>query len=134
RDVWDQNSMLVGEDREGLERQRFPALCLLPFTEPQIRAYLKSLLGDELSANRAFEVIASIHNLRDLAQRPYLLYLISGQLGALEDLRARGEQVNAARLYELVVRSWLSRDDGKHQIDPAHKRRLMEDLAATLWR
>ncbi|WP_395855197.1 TIR domain-containing protein [Cystobacter fuscus] len=134
RDVWDQNSMLVGEDREGLERQRFPALCLLPFTEPQIRAYLMSLLGDELSANRAFEVIASIHNLRDLAQRPYLLYLISGQLGALEDLRARGEQVNAARLYELVVRSWLSRDDGKHQIDPAHKRRLMEDLAAALWR
>ncbi|WNG15045.1 TIR domain-containing protein [Cystobacter fuscus] len=134
RDIWDQNSMLIGEDREGLERQRFPALCLLPFTEPQIRAYLKSLLGNELGANRAFEVIASIHNLRELAQRPYLLYLISGQLGALEDLRARGEQVNAARLYELVVRSWLSRDDGKHQIDPAHKRRLMEDLAAALWR
>jgi uncharacterized protein YjbI with pentapeptide repeats len=134
RDVWEQNSMLVGEDREGIERQRFPALCLLPFTEPQIRAYLESLLGDESSASRAFEVIASIHNLRDLAQRPYLLSLISGQLGALEDLRARGEQVNAARLYELVVRSWLSRDDGKHQIDPVHKRRLMEDLAAALWR
>src|SRR5262249_19232116 len=46
----------------------------------------------------------------------------------------RGETVNAARLYDLVVRSWLTRDDGKHQLNPAHKRRLMEDLAAAMWR
>ena len=51
----------------------------------------------------------------------------------MEDLKTRGETVNAARLYDLVVRSWLNRDDGKHQLDPSHKRRLMEDLAASLW-
>jgi len=133
-DVWSQNAMLVGEDREGFERNRFPALYLLPFTEEQIRGYLTSLLKAQERVEEAFELIASIHNLHDLAKRPYLLTLISGQLGQLENVRARGEEVNAARLYDLIVRSWLNRDDGKHQLDPVHKRRLMEELAAALWR
>ena len=134
-DVWSQNAMLVGEDREGLDRNQFPALCLLPFTEEQIKSYLTSFLGDDPERGaEAFDVIASIHDLRDLAKRPYLLTLISGRIGELEKLQTRGERVNAARLYDLVVRSWLNRDDGKHQLDPAHKRRLMEDLAAALWR
>ncbi|HZH13345.1 MAG TPA: TIR domain-containing protein [Archangium sp.] len=134
RDVWNQNAMLAGEDREGIDRTQFPALCLLPFTEEQIRAYLTSFLEDPERGAEAFEVIASIHNLRDLAERPYLLTLISGRLGQLEELQAQGKVVNAARLYDLVVRSWLNRDEGKHQLDPVHKRRLMEDLAAALWR
>jgi uncharacterized protein YjbI with pentapeptide repeats len=134
RDVWSQNAMLVGEDREGFDRIRFPALNLLPFTEEQIKGYLTSLLSAPERVAEAFELIASIHNLRDLAKRPYLLTLISGQLEQLEKLRTRGEEVNAARLYDLIVRSWLNRDDGKHQLDPVHKRRLMEELAAALWR
>ncbi|HYV47513.1 MAG TPA: TIR domain-containing protein [Myxococcaceae bacterium] len=134
RDVWSQNSMLVGEDREGLDRSRFPAFCLVPFSEEQIRGYLTSLLGDRRHADAVFELIASIHNLPDLAGRPYLLKLITEQISQLEDLKVRGQQVNASRLYDLVVRSWLNRDDGKHQLDPAHKRRLMEALAAALWR
>lgn len=134
RDVWSQNAMLTGEDREGIDRSHYPAFCLLPFDEQLIRNYLTSFLGDEKRGSEAFDLIASIHNLRDLAERPYLLTLISGRLNELEALQMRGETVNAARLYDLVVRSWLSRDDGKHQLDPAHKRRLMEGLAAALWR
>ena len=134
RDVWSQNAMLTGEDREGMDRSQYPAFCLLPFDEAQIRGYLTSFLGDEKRGGEAFELIASIHNLRDLAERPYLLSLISGRLGELEALQMRGETVNAARLYDLVVRSWLSRDDGKHHLDAMHKRRLMEALAAALWR
>lgn len=134
RDVWSQNAMLTGEDREGIDRCQYPAFCLLPFDEGQIRGYLTSFLGDEKHGREAFELIASIHNLRDLAERPYLLSLISGRLGELEALQIRGETVNAARLYDLVVRSWLSRDDGKLHLDAMHKRRLMEALAAALWR
>jgi WD40 repeat protein/uncharacterized protein YjbI with pentapeptide repeats len=133
-DVWSQNSMLVGEGREGIDRKQFPALCLLPFTEEQIRSYLASFLGSLERADEALEIIASIHNLRELAERPYLLSLISEHLGELEALQARNEKVNAAKLYELVTHSWLNRDDGKHQLEPNHKRRLMEDLAAALWR
>src|SRR5207302_53323 len=44
RDVLSQNAMLVGEDREGLDAGSYPALCLLPFTEKQIRGYLTSFL------------------------------------------------------------------------------------------
>lgn len=134
RDVWSQNAMLTGEDREGIDRSQYPAFCLLPFEERQIRDYLVSFLGDAKRGGEAFDLIASIHNLRDLAERPYLLSLISSRLGELEALKMRGETVNAARLYDLVVRSWLSHDDGKHQLDAAHKRRLMEALAAALWR
>lgn len=134
RDVWSQNAMLTGEDREGIDRSQYPAFCLLPFDEGQIRGYLTSFLGDAKRGGEAFELIASIHNLRDLAERPYLLSLISGRLGELEALQMHGETVNAARLYDLVVRSWLSRDDGKHHLDAMHKRRLMEALAAALWR
>lgn len=134
RDVWTQNAMLTGEDREGIDRAQYPAFCLLPFDEAQILAYLSSFLGDEKHGRAAFDLIGSIHNLRDLAQRPYLLSLISSHLGELESLRMRGETVNAARLYDLVVRSWLNRDGGKHQLDATHKRRLMEALAAALWR
>lgn len=134
RDVWSQNAMLTGEDREGIDRSQYPALCLLAFDERQIRDYLVSFLGDAKRGGEAFALIASIHNLRDLAERPYLLSLISSRLGELEALKMRGETVNAARLYDLVVRSWLSRDDGRHQLDAAHKRRLMEALAAALWR
>ena len=60
RDVWSQNSMLVGEEREGMDRNRFPAFCLVPFSEGQIRGYLASLLGDLQRANATFELIASI--------------------------------------------------------------------------
>ncbi|MBI5282179.1 MAG: TIR domain-containing protein, partial [Candidatus Solibacter usitatus] len=134
RDVWSQNAMLAGEEREGFDKSRYPVLCLLPFTEEQIRGYLRAMLGDEARAEEAIGVIESIHNLRELAERPYLLALISEHLGELEAMRARGERVNAARLYDLVVRSWLNRDDGKHQLDVAHKQRLMEELAAALWR
>jgi WD40 repeat protein/uncharacterized protein YjbI with pentapeptide repeats len=134
RDVWSQNAMLTGEDREGIDRSQYPAFCLLPFDEGQIRGYLTSFLGDEKRGGEAFELIASIHNLRDLAERPYLLSLISGRLGELEALQMRGETVNTARLYDLVVLSWLSRDDGKHHLDAMHKRRLMEALAAALSR
>jgi len=134
RDVMSQNAMLVGEDREGLDARSFPALCLLPFTEDQVRGYLVSFLGDPEHARAAFDLIARVHNLPELAKRPYLLTLISSQLGQLETLSVRGETVNAARLYDLFVRSWLNRDEPKHQLNPAHKRRLMEDLAAAMWR
>jgi uncharacterized protein YjbI with pentapeptide repeats len=134
RDVLSQNAMLIGEDREGLDARSYPALCLLPFSEGQIREYLESCLGSPERARAAIDLIARIHNLPELAQRPYLLSLIAAQLDQLESLSLRGETVNAARLYDLFVRSWLNRDDGKHQLDPVHKRRLMEDLAAALWR
>src|SRR5207302_557850 len=69
RDVMSQNAMLVGEDREGLDAKSYPALCLLPFTEEQIRGYLESFLESPEHARAAFDLIARVHNLPELAQR-----------------------------------------------------------------
>jgi hypothetical protein len=132
RDVFTQNAMLTGQDREGIRREEFPALLLLPFSEAQIRGYLRDMLGDESRADAAFALVEKIHNLRDLAARPVLLSHIAEHLGELERAAMRGEVVNAARLYDTVVKRWLSRDDGKHQLDPLHKRLLMERLAGKL--
>jgi hypothetical protein len=93
-----------------------------------------NLLGDPERGAEAFELISSIHDLLDLAKRPPLLHLIAGRLGELKDLKARGERVNAAPLYELVVHSWLDRAEGTHPLDSHYTRRLLEELAAALWR
>ena len=42
--------------------------------------------------------------------------------------------MNTAALYKELVATWLDRDQGKHQLPPRHKIRLMGDLAAQLWR
>ena len=155
RDISEQTSMLTGEDREEISRVGFepwaklgaaahrewtqrvnvPVFTLLPFTEEQIRAYLQGICGsDEARATGMWETILSIHNLRELAERPYLLALIVERIEELERLREKNETVNAARLYQLFTQRWLSRDGGKHSIDPLHKRILMDELAAELWR
>jgi hypothetical protein len=69
-----------------------------------------------------------------LAQRPYLLTLITSKLEELETLSVRGETVNAARLYDLFVRVLAQSRRWQTPTHPSHKRRLMEDLAAAMWR
>lgn len=41
-------------------------------------------------------LVTEVHNLRELAERPFLLRLITGQIGQLEAFRRRGESINAA--------------------------------------
>ncbi|MCA9038193.1 MAG: pentapeptide repeat-containing protein, partial [Planctomycetaceae bacterium] len=132
RDVTSQCSMLRGEGREQIEG--YPALILLPWDEKTITIYLQQRFGSEAEAKKAIGLIKSVHNLRDLAERPYLLNLISGSLGELERAAANGETINAARLYQMITGEWLERDQGKHQISRPHKKLLMEQLALALHR
>jgi WD40 repeat protein/uncharacterized protein YjbI with pentapeptide repeats len=135
RDLPAETSMLTGEEREDIDRSSAPLLTLLPFDERQIRSYLTGIMdGDTDRAEHAMQLIDSIHNMSELATRPYLLSMISEQLDQFEEFRQRGETVNAARLYQIFIQRWLNRDDGKHSLDPLHKRILMETLAADLWR
>ena len=130
----DQGSMLRGEDRDGVRAADYKACILLPFNEDQVRSYLTQSLDGADRAEAALELFASIHNLKDLSRRPYLLSLISQQIGKLEARRANGEIVLGVTLYETVVEEWLNRDEGKHYLQKDDKRRLMEDLAAAMWR
>lgn len=129
----DQINFFTGQHRGKVSAQWYRSLVLQPFTETQIRQYLGQVVP-EVPVDRLMELVRTTHNLSELAERPMTLKLIGGQIQELETLRARGERINGAKLYELVAKSWLERDDGKHHLQPEHKLRLMPDLAAHLWR
>jgi WD40 repeat protein len=134
KDVWSQNAMLTGEDRDDIRATDYRACILLPFNEEQVRAYLCGVLRDEAQARAAVELFASVHNLSELARRPYLLSVMAGEIEELERRRARGEKVLGVTLYDLLITRWLNRDDGKHHFSHAHKCEMMEHLAAAMWR
>ena len=137
RTLREQHGYFRGEGREVVSADAYAALHLLPFSDEQIRAYFERReagRSDVRGVDRAIELIRAVHNLSDLVTRPYNLRLVADQLGALERRIASGERVDAAALYDELVGSWLARDDGKHQLRKDDKLRLMEELAAELWR
>ena len=79
KDLRQQDNMLTGEQREGLKPSHYRVAFILPFTEEQIRSYLDQELGTE-AGGRAWELLSEIHDLKDLASRPYLLSLITGHI------------------------------------------------------
>ena len=134
RTLRDQHTFFRGEERESVGEGSYAALHLLPFEPEQVRAYLERREGGGAGVDRALELIGTVHNLAELVQRPFTLRLVADQIGALERRIASGGRVDAAALYEELVATWLDRDQGKHQLDPRHKLRLMSELAAELWR
>jgi WD40 repeat protein len=130
----EQSSYFTLEDREHQVRaESYRALLLLPFGEEQIRTYLaNSLPGRDV--NQVYAFLESVHNLPELAERPYTLSLITRQFPKLEQRKERGQPITGLTLYRFVVEEWLLRDTGKHQFDPDHKQMLMEHIAAELLR
>ncbi len=115
------------------QRARFRVLRLLPFDDDQIHAYLAANVPG-LDLERALDVIHRVHNLHDLAQRPYCLSLMRNSLPDLDRTLAAGKKVRSVDLYRSLVRSWLARDNTKHRFDEDDKPRLMSSLAAWMWR
>ncbi len=133
RSFQEQSSHFTAEGREEVRAESYRALVLLPFEEKQIRTYLESSFPDRDVAE-VYEFIQSVHNLPELAERPYTLSLIARQFARLEEWKAAGKQVTGLTLYRFVVDEWLLRDVGKHQFNPEHKQMLMEHIAAALVR
>ncbi|MCA8917362.1 MAG: pentapeptide repeat-containing protein, partial [Planctomycetes bacterium] len=133
RTLRDQKTFLTGEGRDGIRHEDYRALVLLPFNEDQILSFLTETLPDEDPA-RVMEVIRSVHNLSEIAERPYTLSLIAKHFHQIERWNLEGRKVTGLMLYRHMVLSWLERDTGKHQLTPDHKQALMEYFAAALWR
>ncbi|MBI5185468.1 MAG: pentapeptide repeat-containing protein, partial [Nitrospinae bacterium] len=130
RDVIEQNSLFLGKDRKGRGTREFSSCVILPFDDNQIRDYLKKRLGcDDAEIHRLMDLMGSVHNLTELARRPYLLSLMSEFFPDIEKMGTGGQITNTASLYELMVQNWLSRDDGKHEFGVPHKKTLMEAMA-----
>ncbi|MBW0010772.1 MAG: hypothetical protein JO063_11760, partial [Pseudonocardiales bacterium] len=123
----------TGQHRDGPATTDYLALLMLPFDEEQVRAYLAANLPGA-DVDRLLDLIDSVHNLREIAERPLTLRMVAEQLETLERAKLTGRTVRAVDLYESFVSQWLERDDGKHSLLPEHKELLMEHLAAELWR
>ena len=135
RDVNQQNSMLTSEPRDGIKGEDYEALILLPFGQQQIETYLQKSLGiSGADLRKTIDLISSVHNLPEMAERPYTLSLIAQHIPQIEELSLRGEVIQGVTLYKSMVENWLARDTGKHQFSPQHKKQLMEYLSAALWR
>ena len=130
RDIFEQNSLFLGRDREGRSSSEYSSCTLLPFDDSQIREYLQKNVGsDEEEIEKIIGLFEEVHNLKELAGRPYALTLITEFIPDLERLQKEGKAINTARLYELTIENWLRRDEGKHEFSVSHKKRLMKALA-----
>jgi WD40 repeat protein/DNA polymerase III delta prime subunit len=134
RTLRDQQTHFRAEDRDNVrvENYRTP-FELLPFTEKQIRQYIEHTLPED-NPDRVMEVLRTVHNLTEMAERPYTLSLVAEQFARIEQWKAEGRRVTGLTLYRHIVLSWLERDRGKHQLTQDHKQALMEQFAAALWR
>ena len=133
RTLLEQRSFFLGKDRQDLRADSYRAMTLLPLGDDQIRRYLETALpGSDIA--RIMELVSSVHNLPEMAARPYTLRLIAEHIPEIERTRASGKPVFGARLYAKMVERWLARDSGRHFIDPDHKSAFMAELAAWLWR
>ena len=133
RTLRDQRNHFTGQERGGTRADAYRALLLLPLTDAQVRRYLEEALP-ETDPDALLAMIASVHNLTELTQRPYTLRLVAEFIPSIEQDRAAGRPVYGVTLYRRMVQRWLERDGGKHHIQPRHKLHLAAHLAAHLWR
>ena len=133
RTLREQTTHFMLEDRGQPDDKAFAALTLQPLNEEQIREYLGKALPSA-NVDSLMEMVDKVHNLPELAARPYTLSLIAALLPRMEQRLAKGEPVQGVTLYREVVRSWLERDNSKHHLKIEHKLLLARHLAAELWR
>ena len=133
KSIADQNRMLLGEYREQMSgKSLYRGYLMLPFGDKEIRDYLTITFPDR-DIDALLEMFASIHNVSELAKRPFNLWLISQVLSKIEQIHITGGRVEASTLYDELLDAWLYRDESKHRITPEHKITMMEHLAYHLW-
>ena len=129
KDLENQRAFLTAQHRAA--GKDVEALTLLPFRREQIESYLRRHLP-EADAAKALELIDGTYDLAGLASRPVLLNFIRTLIDDLAADAAAGRGSDLARLYDLLVRKTLARDELKHSIDLPEKQRLLEELALHL--
>ncbi|MDI6786628.1 MAG: pentapeptide repeat-containing protein [bacterium] len=131
----DEKEKVVGgitlQTRDGYSHTDFLILYLQPFDEKRIRLFLEKFLPKR--SDEAFSFLKSVHDLTDLAKRPYLLSLITTHLSQLELLSKKEDKIGIVDVYESAVKEWIARDEEKHLLFPDLKVRFMEELAYQLW-
>lgn len=133
RNLAEQNSHFTGEHRGAQPASQYRASVLQAFSDEQVETYLQAVFPTQDVAV-LMKQIASIHNLRELAGRPFTLKLVAQFMPRIQSWREQGRTITGATLYREVAREWLIRDKEKQSFQPQEKERLAGDLAAHLWR
>jgi formylglycine-generating enzyme required for sulfatase activity len=103
--------------------ERFERICVAPFSDEDIKAYLELELGKKGASHFWINVIEKVFDLKDLAKRPILLELITKHS---EDIREIEGMVTPSKVYEAVTEGWRKRE-GKRA--PENIMFFMEKLA-----
>ena len=120
RSIREEVSSFTGHDRDGPMGRDYLALLMLPFSEDQIRTYLKQNVPG-MDVDDTLELISSVHNLRELAERPLMLSYVTEQLEFIERAKLHGQTIRPVDMYGAMVERWLARDLGKHVLLAEHK-------------
>ena len=132
KSVQTQNDQILGLGREQHEAARPRAWQLLPFAKEQVLKYL-ALHVPEQDPQAVYDLIASVHDLSEIASRPQGVKMVCEQFGEIETAKREGKTVNGATIYAWMVDKWLARDHGKHLMSEDDKPDLMQDLALYMW-
>jgi WD40 repeat protein/nucleoside phosphorylase len=135
KDARSERATFDGQDRQLRNKDSFECMTMLPFADWQIRSFLqKSMNVSDDVLNEFMAIIHGVHDLNDVAQRPYTLSLLAELLPWIRDLLTSQAKITGVTVYREVVKRWLERDKGKHQLVTEDKLSLAADLAALLWR
>lgn len=120
----------------------FISNSIMDLDERQIKKYLhtfdEEMKKTGVTLKDILDTIAKTHDLRDLAKRPFLLYLIIKTLPSLISKYKKNKSVNmrAADLYAEYTDNWLSREDRKNKtlIKRSDKELFCKEFAFELYK
>ena len=129
-----QSSFFLDSQRGGATAKDYHSVELLPFDDEQMQHLLHKLL-DELLAKSFWTMLHENPRLKDLASRPWLLHKLPDIQQQIQRLAQQegSSQISLADIYQALIDDTLLRDDEKHVLQPRHKQRFLQDLAAHLW-
>jgi transcriptional regulator with XRE-family HTH domain len=107
-----------------------PASTVLIIEELSERQIIRYLRKHTVDWKPILRKIRTTYDLRDLAKRPLLLWMI---VETKEQLMGR-LSVNAADLYDAYTRIWIEHEDWRSVMNPEQKAEFMERLALEMFR
>lgn len=110
--------------RQVHNRAGFQILFLNPFTEKDIRTYLKSSFADDWT--RYKKVIEETYDLRSLAEVPILLNMM---VQTLPDMALCGARINRSAVYHTFTDRWLMRERWRRALNSDDRLYFCKQLA-----
>ncbi|GAB2650498.1 NACHT domain-containing protein [Emticicia sediminis] len=134
KSITEQSSFFQAGNRQFIDaKEDYLSAVLLPFDEGQIKEYLKQVFTDK-DPDKIYATLSEIHNLAELSQRPVLLNFLGEIIEDIEAIALENTNITTANIYDRVVHKSFDRDSAKHEIPVSIKIKVLEEIAAFLWK